>query len=354
MHHLVDLYTDYLLSSSSQVSCTVLSDVLNNKIKHDSFTRMLDCGLIDSRYLWQIGKPICKKIKSDDAVLILDDSVEAKPHSQTSSLINYHFDHTVGKSVKGVNFLPALYYNQEISIPVGVKFVIKDKVYKQEGKTKFKSSISKNEHFRKLIKEAIRNELRFRYVLNDSWFCNADNMKFIAYETQGYFVMAMKENRKVALSWADKQAGKYKDIKEAVIEGCVQRVYIEQLDFPILITKQVFKNGDGSVGTLYLCSNDLNLTYEAITTIYKKRWKVEEYHKSIKSNCSFSKSPASSRVAQQSHFIACLLAFIKLEQMKIETNTNHFALKRLITISATKNSMQRLKELKSINVKNAA
>ena len=91
-----------------------------------------------------------------------------------------------------------------------------------------------------------------------------------------------------------------------------------------------------------------------MTTIYKKRWKVEEYHKSIKSNCSFAKSPSSSIVAQQSHFIACLLAFIKMEELKIVNNKNHFALKRLITINATKNSMQRLKQLKSIDVKKCA
>ena len=197
---------------------------------------MLNSGQLTSSYLWQIAKPICKKISSDDAILILDDSVEAKPYSKTSSLINYHFDHTVGKSVKGVNLLSALYYSQEVSVPVGVKFVIKDKAYTENGKTKFKSKISKNEHFRALIKDAENNNLRFRYVLNDSWFCNAENMKFIQYETESYFVMSMKGNRKVALSLADKQEGKYIDIKEAVIEKCVQRVYIEQLDFPILIT----------------------------------------------------------------------------------------------------------------------
>jgi hypothetical protein len=158
----------------------------------------------------------------------------------------------------------------------------------------------------------------------------------------------------VALSLADKQVGKYIGIKEAVIEGCVQRVYIEQLEFPLLITKQVFKNGDGSVGILYLCSNDLNLTEQQITTIYKKRWKVEEYHKSIKSNCSFAKSPTSSKVAQQSHFIACLIAFIKIEQLKIGHKKNHFALKRLITINATKQSIETLTQLKHKQVQKCA
>ena len=123
--------------------------------------------------------------------------------------------------------------------------------------------------------------------------------------------MAIKENRKVALSKEDKLAGKYISIKEAVSEECARSVYIEQLDFPILITKQVFKNGDGSTGTLYLASNDMNLTYEQITTIYKKRWKVEEYHKSIKSNTAFPKSPTKTMIAQQSHFIASIMAYVK-------------------------------------------
>jgi hypothetical protein len=343
---LVDLYTDYLLSSTSQVSATILSKVLDNNISHDKFTRLLSSGKLSSRYLWQTAKPLCKEIASDFACLILDDSVEAKPYSQCNSLISYHFDHTVGKSVKGVNFLTALFYSKEVSVPVGVEFIIKDEAYTKGGKIKYKSSASKNELYRGLIAKA-SEQLRFRYILNDSWFCNSENMEFIHSETQSYFVMAMKENRRIALSLEDKKAGKYISIKEAVIEGCVLSVYVEQLDFPILITKQVFKNGDGSTGTLYLCSNDLSLTYEQIITIYKKRWKVEEYHKSTKSNCSFPKSPTSSIVAQKSHFIACLLAFIKMERLKIKHNKNHFALKTLIAISATKASMKTIAKLKS-------
>jgi hypothetical protein len=192
---LIDLYTVYLLCSTSQVSCTVLSEVLNGKVKHDSFTRLLPSSVLDSKYLWQIAKPVCKDITSEDAVLILDDSVEEKQYSSLNSLISYHFDHT-GRSVKGVNFLSSLYYSQEVSVPVGVKFVLKDEAYQDNGQTKYKSSVSKNEHFRTLIQEAIHNDLPFRYVLNNSWFCNAENMKFIQTQAQKYFVMAMKDNRK--------------------------------------------------------------------------------------------------------------------------------------------------------------
>ena len=38
---LVDLYTDYLIVVNGQATATGLSDVLDNKISHDKFTRML-------------------------------------------------------------------------------------------------------------------------------------------------------------------------------------------------------------------------------------------------------------------------------------------------------------------------
>ena len=123
---------------------------------------------------------------------------------------------------------------------------------------------------------------------------------------------------------------KYASIKEAVLEECVRSVYIEQLDFPVLITGQVFKNGDGSTGTLYLAGNDLSLTYDAITAICKKRWKVEEYHKSIKSNLSFPESPAKTGISQQSHFIASIMAYIKMGRLKVRSGMNHFAIKSLL------------------------
>jgi hypothetical protein len=346
MENLVDLYTDYLLVCSGLASSTFLSSVLDNKISHDKFTRLLGSGKLNSRFLWHSVKPMCKEVENDDAVLVIDDSVEAKPHSQCNGLVQYHFDHTVNRFVKGINFVTALYHGGGASIPVGAEFVVKDEMHvSKDGKIEYKSSKSKHEMFRGLVSSAAER-LRFRYVLADSWFASADNMDFID-GNEGYFIMAMKSNRKVALSWEDKLSGKYTSIEEAVMEGCASSVYVEQLDFPLLITKQVFKNGDGSTGTLYLCTNDTSLSYEQITAIYQKRWKVEEYHKSIKSNCCFPKSPTSSLEAQKAHFIASLLAYFKLEQLKVSHNKNHFALKAIIFRKATIAAWEELKVLKS-------
>ena len=50
MDKLLDLYTDYLLSSFGQTSATGLSNMLDNAIKHDHFTRLLTESAFDSTY----------------------------------------------------------------------------------------------------------------------------------------------------------------------------------------------------------------------------------------------------------------------------------------------------------------
>lgn len=333
---LLDLYTDYLIAGVGQTTATGFSSVLNNHVSHDMATRLLNSGYISSRRLWGMVKPMCEEIEDENAVLIIDDSVEAKPYTDCNDMIGWHFDHTQNRSVKGVNFVSAIYDNWKMSLPTGICFVKKDISYTdKQGKTKRKSSIGKQEHFRSLVRHGSQN-LRFRYVLSDSWFACSENMRFVVEGCGRDFIMAMKENRKVALNKGDKANGKYINIKEAVPEGCVRSVYVEQLDFPILIAKQVFKDGNGVAGTLYLACSDLGLSYEQVTTIYKRRWKVEEYHKSIKSNTAFPKSPTRRVMTQQSHFIASVMAYVKMERLKIRCAKNHFALKSIMLVNATK------------------
>jgi hypothetical protein len=101
----LDLYTDYLISSCGLATATSMSAVLDNQISHDRITRLLSSNYITSRRLWSEVKPMCREIEQDDAVLIIDDSIEAKPYTDCNEMIGWHFDHTEGRSVKGVNLL---------------------------------------------------------------------------------------------------------------------------------------------------------------------------------------------------------------------------------------------------------
>jgi len=334
--NILDLYTDYLLVSPGQTTATGLSVLSEGAISHDQVTRMLSSGTVDSAALWKEVKPICWEISSTDGVLIIDDSVEEKKYTDRNELICWHYDHTQGRSVKGVNFLTALYYSQDISMPVSVKWIKKDQqVTDKKGKVSFKSIKTKNEYFREMTGRAT-GQVNFQYVLADSWFSGAENLEWVVNDCKRDFIIAIKENRKAALSEDDKKAGRYSSIQDMELGGCVQRVYMEQLGFPVSLTKQVFKNGDGGTGTLYLATSDGTLSAAQITAIYQKRWKVEEYHKSVKSNASFARSPTRKVVTQTSHFIAAIMAFVKLERLKVRNGKNHFAMKTQIMVAATK------------------
>jgi len=74
-------------------------------------------------------------------------------------------------------------------------------------------------------------------------------MMFIKHTTKKDFVMPLKANRKVALSMEDKKQGRYVQVETLSFEPHAQwDVYLEGVDFPLVLHKQVFVNEGGSTG----------------------------------------------------------------------------------------------------------
>ncbi len=113
-----------------------------------------------------------------------------------------------------------------------------------------------------------------------------------------------------------------------------------------MLYRQIFKNRDGSIGKIHLVCSDTTLDKDKITTIYKKRWKVEEYHKSLKHNASLAKSPTKTIITQSNHIFLSIMAFFKLETLKIKHHLNHFALKAKLWIKANLIAFHELQRLK--------
>jgi hypothetical protein len=90
-------------------------------------------------------------------------------------------------------------------IPCGVEFIKKDLwvTDKKTGKKKRKSSKTKNELFREMLVEC-SSKIHFDYVLADSWFSSVENMICCKKTLKNDFIIALKSNRKVALSLEDK------------------------------------------------------------------------------------------------------------------------------------------------------
>ena len=105
---------------------------------------------------------------------------------------------------------------------------------------------------------------------------------------------------------------------------------------PVLVSKDILPNKDGSVGEHLLLPTDTSATYQHILTTYHQRWGIEDYHKSLKNNASLQKSPAWRVQAQATHLLAFVCAFVKLEAIKRQTKTTQFALKARLYLKHSK------------------
>lgn len=347
---MLDLYTDYLISSFGPTTATGLARLVDGEVSHDQVTRFLAAPAKTSADLWRIVKPLIRQLENPDGVLIFDDSIEEKPYTDENDLICWHWDHSQERHVKGINFVTAFYVTATVSLPVAFDLVTKSEVYTdaKTGKVKRRSTLTKNARYRMLLQICVHNQLQFRYVLNDSWYAAADNMTFIKLDLKKDFVMPLKVNRKVALSEAEQQAGHYVTVSTLDIpEAETRQIWLEDVGFPLRLAKQVFINEDGSRGSLYLVTSDLTLTYDRITSLYQKRFGVEGYHKSLKQNAGLEKSPTRTETTQQNHFFASVCAYVKLERLKLKQGVNHFALKSKIYLSALKSAYAELVKLKT-------
>lgn len=352
MDDIAEIYSDYLIASFGLTTATGLSNLLDGEISHDKITRFLSSKVKTSKDLWQFVKPIIREIETDSACLIIDDSIEEKPYTDENEIVCWHYDHAKQTNVKGINFLSCLYQTTEISLPVGFDLVKKTEKYidPKTGKEKRRSSISKNELARLQIEYAIKNNVKFRFVLFDVWFSSVENMKFILAHRK-HFICPLKSNRKVALCMGDKLQGRWQKLETLLLkasEPCL--IYLEGLAEPVLLIKQIFTNEDGKQAIQYLISSDTKLSNKDITTTYQRRWRVEEYHKSLKQNVSLERSPTKTETTQTNHFFAALCGYIKLERLKIKTRQNHFALKSKLYLKASLSAFQTLRNLNQVHL----
>src|SRR5436190_339309 len=348
---LLDIYSDYLISAFGQTTGTGLAGLMEGRISHDQIQRLLGKERFGSAELWQIVKAYVRQIQQEDGVIIIDDSIAEKPYTDENDIICWHWDHSHDRSVKGLNFVTSLYHAGGYSLPVGFSIMAKTEYYidKKDGKQKRRSPITKNQSYRELLTTAKRNQIPFRYVLSDVWYSAAENMLFIKHDLDKDFIMPLKANRKVALTEQAKRDGRWVRLDQLTLEAntCLE-IYLESVDFPLLLVKQVFANEDGSTGIQYLVSSDTSLSADQITTIYRKRWNVEPYHKSLKQNAALEKSPTQTVTTQSNHLFAALCAYIKLEWLRKATKLNHFALKTKLYIAALQSAFVTLRQFQPI------
>jgi len=345
----LDLYTDYLLSTFGAATATGLSAMVEGEVSHDQVTRFLSGQDFTSRDLWRQVKPMVRSIESNDGVLIFDDTIQEKAWTDENELMCWHFDHVSGRNVRGINLLNALYHCNGTSIPVAFELVKKPIQYCDIATRQLKrrSEVTKNELMRAMIDTCNGNELKFRFVLMDSWFSATGNFELITSRDR-HFIAALKDNRLIAVTEQDRNTRRFVRVEELdIAEQTVVRGWLKGYAKQVLVLRQIFTNKDGSTGRLHLVCSDLTCSYDAISTTYKKRWQVEVFHKSLKSNANLAKSPTRTLRTQSNHVFLAICAAFKLECLSLKNKLSPFALCRKLLINASRSAYDELLMLRA-------
>jgi hypothetical protein len=346
----LELYTDYLLSSFGHTTATGLSRMIEGQIAHDQITRFLSAEEFTSKDLWTLVKPTIREVEQDDAVLIFDDTIQEKPHTDENEVMCWHYDHTKGRAVQGFNLLNCLYHVNGVTIPVAFELIKKPFEYcdLKTRRLKRASLHTKNELMRNMLSVCIQNKLKFRFVLFDTWFSSKENMCYIKKDLLKDFICALKSNRLAAVSEEDVQANRFTSIEKLLWQEDTLFVgWLKDVPFPMSFVRQVFNNKDGSTGILYLACSDTTVNRGHILTVYQKRWPVEVFHKSLKQNAALGKAPLRRVTTQNNHVFATLYALFKLECLSIKRRLNHFALRAHLYLKAIRIAFDELQILKA-------
>jgi hypothetical protein len=90
-------------------------------------------------------------------------------------------------------------------------------------------------------------------------------MRFIGKKDK-YFIFDIKKNRLVVTDESSRNKGQWQNISDLnIAENTPVKVRLKDLEFPVLLVKQVFKNKNGSIGRRFLDSNDYTLSDDRFT-----------------------------------------------------------------------------------------
>ena len=159
--------------------------------------------------------------ETEDGCLIFDDTIIEKAYTDENDIMCWHWDHSKQENVKGINLLNVTYHSggtvvsdaatKLAALRVPIDYAVVHKTVRfcemKTKKEKRQSPITKNEILREMLARAIVNQLKFKYVLADSWFSSADNMRFIQ-KKEKIFIFDMKSNRLVMDEKLDSRSSK--------------------------------------------------------------------------------------------------------------------------------------------------
>jgi putative transposase len=297
-------YIDFLIATPKAATATEAARVQPDRPDapaHDAFTRLLHRLEPDPVALWEEVRPLVRKA---DGVLVLDDSVLDKPFARHMGLVGYHWSGRHKRVVRGIDLVTLLWTDGDGLWPCDYRLVNPAE------------RVTKNDHFRELVRAAKARGFAPRCVVFDAWYSGKDNLKAIR-DCGWVFLTQVRCNRRVN---PDRSGNR--PIRDCAIAATGTVVHLEGFGL-IRAFRIVTKNGD----TEHWITNDLGMDEGPRVMLAEWAWGIEEYHRGLKQHCGVDRCQTRMSRAQRVHIGCALRAFVRLEWHRFTTGVSWFAAK---------------------------
>lgn len=284
-------YIDFLIGTQRVYSCTEAERVNPNEEAgpaHDAYTRQLHRLFPTSERLWNEAK---KQVDVSKGSLIVDDSTLDKLYSRKIDLVTRHWSGKHKRVVSGISLVTLLWTDGERYIPVDYR------IYYKAG-----DGLTKNGHFREMLRTAKKRGFTPECVLFDGWYAGLDNLKLLRL-LEWRWLTRLAPNRLVNPDRTGNRPLNQVDLAET---GTV----VHLKGYGLI---QVFKIVKTDDDIEYWATDDQQMPELTRLKYAEISWMIETYHRGIKQFCGIERCQARSENAQRNHIEMALRAFLRLE-----------------------------------------
>jgi len=305
-------YIEYLISTPVNYTCSNLAQHLEG-VSHDAISDYLQRDKLTARGLWELVEPLLKD--SEDAYLLVDDSVQNKQYSRKIELVKKQYSGAAHGLVRGIGVINLVHSDGNEFYPIDYRIYAPE----ADGKTK-------NDHFREMLLRAKSDkQIKARTLLFDSWYASVDNLKLLV-RLNLWFVTTLKDNRLVSLS---KEQG-YIHLQD--IEWTPHRltygvaVKLKEIPFKVQLFKVVAPNGD--IDWVITNHPEGTFTTPAIQDENAVRWQIEQLHREFKQLTGSEKCECRKARSQRNHLACCYHAWLSLKVKSLQLGKTLYAVLR--------------------------
>src|SRR5215213_7772572 len=310
-----DDYINFVIATPRSVSATEAAKVQGDEEQapaHDAFTRLLHRLEPDAATLWREAR---SQVSLTQGILVIDDSTLDKPYAKKIELVVRHWSGKHHAVVSGINLITLLWTDGDRHVPVDYRIF-----------DKARDALTKNDHFRAMLKEAHQRGFEPACVAFDSWYSGLEKLKLI--RSFGWVGLTrLKSNRKVNPEREGSRA-----VSEVEIGEAGRVVWLEGFGL-IRVFKVVATDGDVEVWA----TNHIEMSELERVKWAGYSWTIENYHRGLKQFCLIERAQVRSRRAWRNHIGLCLRAFLRLESHCYHRGVSWYEAKTSIIREAVRN-----------------